>query len=241
MTSRFNDITSRLDREWHLLRCDDDAIARARTWSTEVDPSFGDLLDSINDLQDLVAATQADRYGADRLLTELIDLARHDQLAGQLVIRRLLPGTLAAVRRYRDLCDHSEPVSEAIGALWIAVRSFDAERRPQSVAAALISDAMYLAFRRQVRLRSSGELPAEPSAFAEHPASQAGCAFLELAEVIAEARVAGVPAGDLELLRQLVRSESPGLLARQRNVTPRTIRNHRDRAIHRVHRAVTCA
>lgn len=241
MTSTPNDIAVQLDHEWRLLRRSPRAIARVRAWSSDAAPAFAELVRSVDDLQDLVDATHAGQRHGDAVLTALIELAVDDQLAGQLLIRRLIPGVLSAVRRYGRLCEHTEPVSEAIGALWIAIRRYDIERRPRDVAAALISDTMYLAFRRRMRLRSTAELPAEPQAFADQAVETPTSAFLELAEVIADARVAGVPTHDLELLRHLVRAESPGLVARQRNVTPRTVRNHRDRAVDRVHRAVAAA
>ena len=56
-----------------------------------------------------------------------------------------------------------------------------------------------------------------------------------------EAQAAGVPTYDLDLLRHLVRAESPSRTARERNVTPRTIRNHRDRAIGKVRQALAIA
>jgi hypothetical protein len=59
--------------------------------------------------------------------------------------------------------------------------------------------------------------------------------------VLRDARRAGVPADDLDLLRQLVRVGSPGIVAVQRNVTPRTVRNHRDRAVDHVRTALAIA
>ncbi len=63
-------------------------------------------------------------------------------------------------------------------------------------------------------------------------------AFEELAEVVHDARQAGVASEDLDLIRQLVRTGSPQLVAQQRNVTARTIRNHRARAIEHIRAAL---
>jgi len=63
----------------------------------------------------------------------------------------------------------------------------------------------------------------------------------ELAEVVRDARRAGVPAGDIELLRRLAQVESPSMVAAERNVTSRTIRNHRDRAVEHVRTALDIA
>ena len=51
----------------------------------------------------------------------------------------------------------------------------------------------------------------------------------ELAGVLADARAAGVPTTDLELVRRLLRTGSPAQVARDLQVTTRTIRNRRDR------------
>ena len=63
----------------------------------------------------------------------------------------------------------------------------------------------------------------------------------EFVTVLRDARRAGVPTGDLDLLRELVRVGSPGVVAKQRKVTPRTIRNHRDRAVDHVRTALFVA
>ncbi len=66
-------------------------------------------------------------------------------------------------------------------------------------------------------------------------------ALEELAGVVRDARCAGVPACDIELLRRLAQVESPSMVACERNVTPRTIRNHRDRAVEHVRTALAIA
>ncbi len=186
-----------------------------------------------------MAATHAIAGEAgNRLLGELVRLAADDQLAGRVVVQRLLPGVLAATVRYGVLCPHRDPIGEAIGALWIALSTFDSARRRGPIAASIISDTMFAAFRRRPRLRSSSEQPIEPHTFDDEPRDDQQCAFIELAHVVRAARRAGVAAADLDLLRHLVQAESPSIVARERKVTPRTIRNHRDKAIAHVRAAL---
>ena len=52
--------------------------------------------------------------------------------------------------------------------------------------------------------------------------------------------MAGLPTEDIELVRHLVRVGSPSVVAAECKVTPRTVRNRRDRATARL-RAVALA
>jgi hypothetical protein len=110
------------------------------------------------------------------------------------------------------------------------------------VAASLISDATFQAFRRPLRLRSASELPCSPRTFGRLQAATGPTnAADELAGVLCEAGAAGVPAADLELLGRLVWAGSPSHVARDYGVTPRTIRNRKNAAISRVRVALDAA
>jgi hypothetical protein len=232
-------ITDQLDREWAALRGKPQSIRRVRSWATSLDPELASAVRAVESLDDLISETHASRGGAgERLLRTLVSLALEDQLAGRVVVQRLLPGVLVAASRYGRLCDHRDPIAEAMGALWISIASFDGDRRHGPVAASIISDTMFAAFRRRLRLKSADERPIEPNVFDEYADTTALCPFVEFAAVIREARLGGVPNHDLDLLRQLVRAESSQRVARDRQVTPRTIRNHRARAITRVRDAI---
>ena len=52
--------------------------------------------------------------------------------------------------------------------------------------------------------------------------------------LLAEARAAGVPTADLDLVRDLGGRRLTRPVAATRQVTPRTVRNHRDRAAARL-------
>ena len=232
-------ITDQLDREWATLRWRPQSVRRARSWATCFDPQLASIVRVVESLDDVIAETHASRGAAgERLLRSLVSLAAEDELAGRVVIQRLLPGVLAAASRYGRLCDHRDPIAEAMGSLWISIASFDGERRHGPVAASIISDTMFAAFRRRLRLKSSDERPIEPNVFDEYADTTTRCPFVEFAAVVRDARLGGVPTDDLDLLRHLVREESPQRVARERQVTPRTIRNHRARAVARVRDAI---
>jgi hypothetical protein len=235
---RTHTFTTQLDREWQRLRHQRRSLSAARSWAALVEPDLARSFATAADLDDLVAATQRGAAEGDRILLALVALSDVDQLAGRIVVQRVLPGLVSAAAKYRFMCGGSDPAEVATGALWIAIRKYDHAVRRRHVAASLISDAIFAAFRRQTRVRSAGEAACEPSHFEQQMAEPRCHPFEELAAVVGEARRCGVPAHDQDLLRHLVQVGSPGVVARERNVTPRTIRNHRDRATARVRAAV---
>lgn len=235
-THRF---TAELDREWQRLRRHRRSIATVRGWSPDVDPRFADLFASCVDLGDVVSGSHRSPAGnGDQLLGQLVALAADHRLAGRILVQRLLPGVLTASAKYRSMCDDGNPAELAVGALWIAISRYDPVRRSRHVAASLISDTIFAAFRRETRLRSFGDTSREPADFDRLRAVDRQHPLDEFVDVLDDARVAGVPARDLDVLRQLVRCETPRGVAELWDVTPRTVRNHRDRAVLAVREAV---
>lgn len=221
-TMRSAQVAARLGREWQRLRVDPTALRRADRWRI-VDRPVSDL--------DAVLAAVGFGVGrsaeADRRLTTLVALAATDDLAGRVVVQRLMPGLMAeAARRWApDRCD---VLDELIGAAWISIRTYNQARRPGCIAAALLADARHRAFRSVERRRWTDERPTDlfdaiPAADREpHPVE-------ELAELFDEAQAAGVDEQDLDLLRRLLRTPRVTDAAIALDVTARTIRNRRDR------------
>jgi len=236
---RATGLTAQLDREWSRLRRSERSLGLVRSWAGRFEPGIAELIAAADDLDQVLEATHAHRGPpGERLFRGLVALSASEQLAGRIIVQRLLPGVLTATKRYRGLCEHHDPVGEAFGSLWLSIAAFDGEHRHGPAAASIISDTMFIAFRRRTRLFSTDEQPVEPRALDDEPAGPAPCALIELADVIGSARRAGVPTYDIDLIRHLVRAESPGLVAQQRKITPRTVRNHRDRAVERIRDAV---
>ena len=222
----------RLAADWARLRRRPAALRIADSWR---------LLDRpVTDLDQVLACVGYECTPSptcERRLRRLVLLAADDELAARVVLQRILPGLLAVVRRRRRLAG-GDAFDELLGVTWLVVRSFNPDRRPSSVAAALISDADYHTFRAPHRrrivdtqpLRNADEVLDEAS---PHPAD-------ELAALFAEAVAAGVPTADLTLLRQLIAAPTANELAARLDVTPRTIRNRRDRIAGRL-REITLA
>lgn len=254
-TRRSAGITAQLDREWLRLRHDPRAFRTTRRWvETGVVRDGGALahvVDGLRDLDDLLAATHrpghhrgarsGGRHG-DEILLELVALARVDQLAGRIVLQRIVPGLLSRSRRYVPAADAHRTADIVIAAAWIAIRAYDHERRPRQVAAALISDAVFAAFRQPHRRRSASEQVRPHESWIRLPATAPPPEPIEeLARVVAEARRRGVESHHLDLLRGLVRAGSAAAVAAELGVTDRTVRARRDRALERVREAVLAA
>lgn len=203
------------------------------------------VVEHLDDLDQLIDATQRRsqaRRTDDEILLALVQLASSDDLAGRVVLQHLLPGLIDRSRRHRSFRDSTDPMEIVVPVAWIAIRSYDTERRRRHVASSLLSDALFQAFRRPLRRKSASEEVSAPSTFVSTPHHDGpGTALDEFVTVLRESQQAGVSSDDIDVLRHLVRAGSPGAVARERNVTPRTVRNHRDRAIDRVRAAVAVA
>lgn len=215
----------RIALEWSRLRLRPTVLADAGRW--------GILEAPIRDLDEVLTAVGYETGrdpAADERLRRLVLIAADDELAARVVVQRIVPGLLAVVRRRRRQGVGPEALEELLGAAWIAIRTFNPHRRPTCLAAALISDADYRAFRSTRRRRSAGERPTDLSADADQlGTTSAPNPGIELAELFALAAESGVPDADLELMRQLLAAPTVNELARELDITPRTVRNRRDR------------
>lgn len=238
---RPDSFTARLDREWEHLRRHPRSLRRARGWAGPGDPWDLAGLTDLNTLLDRTRGGGAADPAADALLCRLVELADDEALAGRIVIQRILPGLVARSAPYRDYRTDVDPAEVVVAAAWIALRAYDTGRRGRHVAASLISDATFQAFRRPLRRKAATEEARAPHHFGRIEArNEPANATDELVAVLREAAAAGLPARDADLLRHLVRAGSPSRVAEECGVTPRTIRNRRDAAVTRV-RAVLAA
>ncbi len=232
-------IAEQLDREWDALLHRREHLDEVRSWACPLRPLTADVLRSISSLDDLIEATHA-RHGelGNTLLGELVGRSPTSALAGRIVVQRLLPALLTGVSRYGQLCPHPDRVSEAVGALWIAIASYDVDQRPRAIAASLVSDTMWNAFRMPARRLSAGELPAEPRRFIDTVATDQHDALVEFAHVVRLGRASGVGEADLDVLIRLVRHGSPAAVAALDDVSTRTVRTRRAQAVARLRESI---
>lgn len=224
-----SDLVVQLHREWRRLRRDPLCLTQASGWH---------IVDGhLDDLDTLLAQVGYEVSPAavhDIALRQLLDIAQTDELAARAIVQRLLPGALSVVGRQRRNGRDGDAVAEMLGALWISIRTFNPNRRPSCIAAALIGDAEYLAFKRADRQRSSSE---RPSVFTHdvaqperdlHP-------WEELAHLVQQAvESKRTNAADLEFLQCLLETPRTEDIARSLKVSQRTVRNRRDRATQRL-------
>ena len=119
------------------------------------------------------------------------------------------------------------------------IATYDPVRRPRHIAAALVSDVIWTAFRQPSRRTSSREVPTPSSVFVRRAAPEADLdPIVALAATVRAAQRAGVEREHLDLVRELARVGSPSEVARRHRVTPRTIRNRRDTARDRIRAAL---
>ena len=248
-------LTTQLDREWERMHRDPRVIRTTHEWlDTGLARPGGALAAALTDLSDLdalIAATQrtdhrpgavARRLGdPNQILLELLAVARSQQLAGRILLQRILPGLLSRSHHYVEPGFAHRIADIVVAAAWEAIHAYDYERRPRAVAAALISDSVFAAFRQPHRRRSATERVRPIAAWARQAADPSSEPLQELADVVAEAQRCGVDRHHLDLLRGLVRTGSTALVADELGVTDRTIRTRRDRAITEVREAVLAA
>ncbi len=130
-TTRFS---SRLDAEWAQIRTARRCLLAARRWVAD-DPAhpLAVLVADATDLDVVIRATQrgVSPVGSDEvILRRLVELARHDELAGRLVIQRLLPGLISQAVAHRDFYETIDPIELVVPAAWLALRTFDTEQSP---------------------------------------------------------------------------------------------------------------
>jgi hypothetical protein len=229
-----------LDREWDRLRLRPSVLRTARGW--DGDETFRRIVGGVRSLDELLAATQphVEPPGSgDTILRRLVELGATEELAGRVVLQRLLPGLISQSRRWMGRGGSTEPSDIAIGAAWMAIRGFDVRARSRHVAPALIADALWIGFRRGARKRVESEIPMPGSVLGAQPAPpHVADPLTALAGTMREAARAGVPSSDLELLRTILIAGGPTRAARDCEVTVRTIRNRRDQAVRRIRRAL---
>jgi DNA-binding CsgD family transcriptional regulator len=209
-----------LAREWQRSRRRPDHLRHIACW--------GVVHLELTDLDDLVRLTSPDDTEADVLLRRLVEVARHDDLAARIVVQRLLPDLERVHRRRRFRYRSEVDFGDLLSTTWAAIRTYDPGRRPSRIARALVDDVEYREYRAPFR-RLGRPLPADPSRFDELVGADVSAASDELEAVLADA--GPLEAHEHDLLNRLLSGRMAIDIARELDVTPRTVRNRRDRLV----------
>lgn len=223
-------------RDWDRLRHRPDALRRAGSWHLVVGP--------LDDLEQILDLTRSSCPPAAReaVLHRLITLARDDELAARLLLQRLVPD-LIRIHRHRRRQHWTRRLDVGFGDLlgtgWTVIRTYNPRRRPARLVSSLVSDVEYREYRAGLR-RIGHAAPADPLGFDELTHDAGTDPTVELAALVTDPTVA-LDDAELDLVRRLVSGRPATEIAHELGVTPRTIRNRRDRLVVRLRVAAAAA
>ncbi|MCU1389962.1 MAG: hypothetical protein JWL72_3300 [Ilumatobacteraceae bacterium] len=235
-----------LSIEWQHRTVRAADLRRARAWQLP-----GAAVTSLDDLLDRCGFTPTPEAGCarrdrprdpqaddahDAYLIDLLRVARTDELAARIVLQRILPALCGTARRHApERQSFHALLDELVSNAWPVIRTYPVDRRPRRVVANLVRDIGFQTFVRPTRLRYASEVPVTHEDLGDQETSAETHPLTELIELLghaAQARV--ISAADVELMIELVRLGRPERVAVARQVTPRTVRNHRDAILYRL-------
>ena len=190
------------------------------------------------------AADVAADVAADARLADLVRRAAHEPLAARIVLQRLLPGLISMARRRGDGWGHVVHVyDELLANAWIVIRCYPIDRRPARVAANLLRDIEYQTFTRPARLRRHPTETIDPRRPGHEPVDRrhdddGRHAFVELVEVLAAARDAGLDDDSLRFAARIAGGHTLAELAEADGVSERAERYRRATVVHRLQHIV---
>ena len=216
-------VMQRLHREWQWLNGCRRSLERVAGWGLGPVATLDDLLRHAG-----YGTVARGGHTDDHVLATLVALARHDDLAGRVVLQRMLPGVAAMARRRAISPElRSLVIDDLVTTAWTVIRTYPVEQRPEYVAANLLRRIEYEAFRKPTRRRATFT-PKPPHVFDEVEADEpVPDATREVAELLDAAARRGVAADEIELARRLARGDSTHAIAADLGVTDRTVRNRR--------------
>ncbi len=243
-TNQANTILSRLHDEWHHITIRSTELRAVRAWGLPGMPvaSLDELLARCGYRPAPGSAPTAYRTAEpddEACLLRLVEVARTDALAARIVLQRILPALCAVAGRHSsNRAQRNAMLDDLVANAWPIIRNYPCERRPQRIVANLVRDTSFETFVRPIRRRSSGEIPTMHDHLDRSAIEPALDPLHELVDVLREARAHGIDEADIDLLAEIVTLGRPEEVAAQRNVTPRTIRNHRNAIVHRLRNIV---
>jgi len=223
--------------EWARLTRRPATLRAINTWEFLPRPA--------RDLDDLLTmcgfGTAVDDTDGDRILWHVVRRAEHDELAARVALQRIMPSLLSIARKRGRMSagGMNGALTDAITSAWIVIREFPHDRRHHKIAANLVRDTEYYAFVREGRLKRVQETQigdehlmrlAEPEVILTSER--------ELEDVLVQANELGVNNEYIEILSTLGSGVHGSELAMELGVSPRTVRNHRRRAIDAVRDAM---
>lgn len=220
-------------REWERLRARPDALGRAAGWHLVTVP--------LTDLDQIVERASAPRPQEvqEDVLHRLVRHAREDDLAARVLLQRLLPDLVLLHRQRGWQRWHDVGFGDLLATGWTVIRTYNPDRRPARLAKSLVSDVEYREYQAERRRIGHGR-PSDPRVFDELVAAAHSDPTVELAELIGDPR-AGLDDDDRDLVRRLLSGRMANDIARELDITPRTLRNRRQRIAVRLREVAVAA
>lgn len=229
---------TRLQHEWVRLCASADSLDRARTWTLPTGSGLGSL-------DDLLQHTGYGRVGLctslhDDVLSALVELAHHDDLAARIVLQRILPGLWSIARRRNrlehgpDLVDLREQDDDVLSTAWTVIRCFRVDHRRDFVAARMLKEIEYRVFRLPHRRQSSFVPTTTEQLDRPVPDTTLTDPAVLLDIVLRNAAHRGMSSDDVAVLRQWGAGVPATEISAAQDITERTVRNRRWAALRRI-------
>lgn len=170
----------------------------------------------------------------DRYLAELVRRAAHDDLAGRIVLQRILPPLIAIAARRGRITQggFTEAFTLTVAQAWMLIRTYPIERRPAKIAANLVRDAEYHAFVREARMKRVAECTLSEEMLSASPAPAIELtAETELRELLTDAKQHILSERQVDVLTRVGTGESFDAIADDYGVSMRTVRGWRREAV----------
>jgi DNA-binding CsgD family transcriptional regulator len=211
----------RLDDEWQRLRRRPDALAHAGRWRI--------VNGRLHDLEQIIELTLPTRPDHERepVLHALVERAADDELAARIVLQRLVPDLVVLHRRRRWRGGDRVDFGDLLATGWTVIRTYNPARRPARLAGSLVSDVDYREYRAQHRRMGHGQ-PREPQRFDHIVDEPSPDPTIELAALFTDP-TARLSDADRDLVRRIMTGRTAIDIASELEITPRTLRNRRDR------------
>jgi hypothetical protein len=223
-------VVRKLVDDWAALAAKPRLVNQVNNWGLPGSP-----IEHLDDaLERAGFGREATCTDGDHYLAALVRRAQYDDLAGRIVLQRILPPLIAiAARRGRIVQGgFTEAFTLTVAQAWILIRTYPIERRPAKIASNLVRDAEYHAFVREARMKRVAEcnLSEEMLCAAAAPSIEI-TAESELHDLLNNAKLHGLTERQIDVLSRIGSGESFDDIAADYGVSMRTVRGWRREAV----------
>ncbi len=231
-TTNINPVVRGLMHDWQQLEKDPATMRTVRSWHLP----GSEPVDLTDVLRKAGFGTHSCDTDADQYLFQLVIRAKTCQLAGQIVLQRIMPGVLAiAVRRGRiTQGGYSVAFNQLIADTWFVITTYPIDTRPRKVAANILLDAENLAFVREQRKQRTRDKYTCHAVIERLPDdSYQSIIDSDYAEILLLAK-RDLSTNQLQTLRDILNDIPTADSARERSVSPRAIRYQRNAVLNQL-------